>query len=155
MPKLRSIQSYEKRSNAKIAANSAAILAGDPVSFSGGFVIKSVDTSGRIEGVATHDITAASDNQTVAKSTVGYVEAVPSMRLELSCSSASLAATDEGQYFNLTSAGIVDYATKSTAVAVVNTSDAGAATDPVIYKQVRLDKYVGQNTSTYSVVIPA
>ena len=150
---LRNIASHEKYSNAKIAANSQTILSGDLVTLSGGFISKA-GTTGIIEGVATQDLTSASDNQTVAKATVGYVESVPSMRVQLECSSNSLAATDEGSYFNLTSAGIVDYATKTSYPSFIDTTSASAA-DATVYKQVRLEKYVGEDTSTYSVVIPA
>lgn len=139
-----------------IGANSATINSGDIVTLSGGFVSTIVAT-GQVEGIAQETKTFASDNQTVAKAKISVVLPRKGQTFSLTCNSASLAQADVGAYFLLASGNTVDYATKraTTAPYIVNTSDAGAATDPVLLPHVRLVEYVGQNTSIYEFVIPA
>lgn len=153
MPSIKAIRetsgSAEQRE--PIGANSAAIVTGDLVTIAGGFASKAT-TTGILSGSALKDVTFASDNQTVAQATLPVRVFSPHTRLILACSSSSLAKTDEGKFFNLTSGQVVDYATAGTTAQVVNTSDAGSATDPVITKQLKLVRYIGQNTSEYAVV---
>jgi hypothetical protein len=55
---------------------------------------------------------------------------------------ASIAQADVGSYFNINADGTVDVATKSATKSIVNTSDTGAATDPVVTKQLELVRVI-------------
>lgn len=131
--------------------NSVAFTVGDLVTVAGAFAIKST-TTGPITGSALTTVTFTSDNQTVAKATLPVRVFSQLTRIVLACSSSSLNKDDEGKFFSITSGQVVDYATAGTVSGVVNSSDAGSATDPVLRKQLKLVKYVGQNTSEYSIV---
>lgn len=146
-------QEFETQSASGIGGNSVVFVEGALVQKTGGFIVLAT-ASGKIEGMVNGAATMASDNQTVAKVRVSYTMGQEDTLFMLRCTSASLAQADEGKYFNLDGATNqqVDYATAGTVRSVVDTSDSGSATDPVINKQVRLEKYVGQNTSLYSLV---
>lgn len=135
-----------------IGTNSATITAGDLVGLSGGFATK-LGATGAIEGIAEETKTFTSNNQTVAKATVQVTLPRKGVTFALPCSSGSLAQADVGSYFLINSSQEVDYTTKTTSVAIVNTSDAGAAADPVVGRQVRLVEYIGEDTSRYEFVV--
>jgi hypothetical protein len=137
-----------------IGTNSASFAVGDLVIETSGFAAKA-STSGQLVGNAVAAKTFASDNQTVAKAELEVKPFNKGTVLTLTASAASLAQADVGSFFNLTSGQLVDYATKATASAVVDTSDAGAATDPVIYKQLKLRKVVSTTVGEFSVVFSA
>lgn len=134
-----------------IGTNSATIASGEFVGIASGFATK-LGATGPIEGIALQTVTFASDNQTVAKATVQVLLPRKGITFVAPCTSASLSQANVGNFFVLDSSQNVDYSTASTAPAIVNTSDAGAAADPVIGRQVKLVKYVGQNTSVYEFV---
>lgn len=138
----------------KIGTNSAAFANGDAVSLTSGFAVKS--TAGkRIVGFSNETVTFAADNQTVAKDTLSYTRVEPSESLAELSSSAALANADVGKFYDLvTDTQLVDVATAlvSETGMIVNTSDAGAATDPIIIRQVKLEKVLGvSGTSTLGV----
>jgi hypothetical protein len=68
--------------------------------------------------------------------------------------SASIVNADVGKFYDLTAGQLVDVATAlvSETGFVVNTSDAGAATDPVILRQLRLEKVITSTLGVFSVV---
>jgi len=107
-----------EESTSQIVANSNTIVNGDLLALSGGFVIKAINTTVRpLIGCANWPVTAASDNQTVAKLKVNYTRFEPyDTRFELT-TSAAIAQADVGKYYALTAAGIVDVATASATVA--------------------------------------
>jgi hypothetical protein len=124
------------------------------VSLTSGFAVKS--TAGkRIVGIANSTRTFTSDNQTVARArlSVTRVEAGETL-VELS-TSASIVAGDVGKFYDLvTGTQLVDVATAlvSETGMVVNTSDAGAATDPVIIRQVKLERFLSSTVGVFSFV---
>lgn len=122
----------------EIASNSLAITSWDLVSMSGWFITKS-GTTWEIIGISKTTKTFASNNQTVAKSKVSYLDKNSDwLFVEITASAASLSQADIWSYFNLTSAQLADYATKTTNWTYVNTSDVGSATDAVIKMQLQL-----------------
>lgn len=101
-------------SQSYILKNSEVIAENDLVSLSGWFLIKAIATW-EIKGFAKTTLTAASDNQTVAKKVVVVAQKNPSMTIQATASAASLTNADVGSYFNLVvSTQLVDYATKTT-----------------------------------------
>lgn len=138
---------------AAVGGNSVAFANGDFVSLSGGFAIKTTASSGRIVGIANGTKTFASDNQTVAKATLSYTRVEPGeTQVELGTSAATLAATDVGKFYNVNVSHVADLATGSTSAADVNTSDAGAAADPVLFKQLRLDKFISTSKGVFTIL---
>lgn len=136
-----------------IGWNSVAFANGDFVTLTGGFAVKA--TAGkRIRGVANGAKTFASDNQTVAKSTLNVLLAEPTETMIEIGTSASIVNADVGKFYDLTAGQLVDVATAlvSETGFVVNTSDAGAATDPVILRQLRLEKVITSTLGVFSVV---
>lgn len=149
------IRFYEvEQSSTKIGTNSAVFANGDFVSTTGGFAVKS--TAGkRIVGSANHSVTFTSDNQTVAKATVSYTRIEISDTLAELVTSATIADADIGKFYDVvTGSQLVDVATAlvSETGMVVNTSDAGVATDPVIMRQVKLEKVLSSTVGLFSFV---
>lgn len=138
----------------KIGTNSAAFANGDAVSVTSGFAVKS--TAGkRIIGFSNETKTFAADNQTVAKATLSYTRVEPSDSLAELVTSADIVDADVGKFYDLvTGTQLVDVATAlvSETGQVVNTSDGGAATDPVIIRQVRLEKVLAARLGVFSFV---
>ncbi len=136
-----------------VGGNSVAFASGDFVSLSGGFAIKSIAASGRIVGISNGTKTFASDNQTVAKATLSYLRVEPGeTQVELSTSATTLAATDVGKFYNINASQVVDLTTGSTSRADVNTSDAGVVADPVLFKQLRLDKFLSTSKGVFTIL---
>ena len=136
-----------------IGGNSVAFANADFVTLTGGFAVKA--TAGkRIRGIANGAKTFASDNQTVAKATLNVLLAEPTETMFEIGTSASIVNADVGKCYDLTAGQLVDVATAlaSETGFVVNTSDAGAATDPVILRQLRLEKVITSTLGVFSVV---
>lgn len=149
------VRLYEaEKSLTKIGTNSAVFANGDFVSLTSGFAVKS--TAGkRIVGVANGAKTFAANNQTVAMETLSYTRIEPMDTLAEITTSATIANADVGKFYDLvTGTQLVDVATAlvSETGMVVNTSDAGAATDPVIVRQVRLEKVLTTTKGVFSFV---
>lgn len=137
---------------AAVGGNSVAFANGDLVALSGGFAIKAIATS-KIIGISNGTKTFASDNQTVAKATLGYTRVEPGeTQVELGTSAATLAATDVGKFYNVNSSHVADLTTGSTSAADVNTSDAGAAADPVLFKQLRLERFISTSKGVFTIL---
>lgn len=133
-----------------VVKNSEVIVSGNLVSKVGGFVLNTANAV-KIEGVSNHSITATSDNQTVAKAKCSYVKANPDLRVVIAADD-TLAQTDEGKYFLINTSGqTVDVATASVTNGYIDTTSA-AAVDAVVYFQVRLEKFISQAASVYSIV---
>lgn len=141
-----------EESFAAVGGNSVAFANGDLVALSGGYAIKAIATS-KIIGIANGAETFASDNQTVAKSKLSYLRVEPGeTQIELGTSAATLAATDVGKYYNINASQVVDLTTGSTSPADVNTSDAGAAADPVLFKQLRLERFISTSKGVFTIL---
>lgn len=134
----------------QIASNSLDINLGDLVSLSGWYVIKAIAT-GRIAGVSKTDYTFASNNQTVAKREVNYVPSENQLTVELTAD-ATITQADVDSYFNINADGTVDVATKTAFASYVNTSDAGSATDAVVYKQLKLVRVITSTLGEFAII---
>ena len=135
---------------ARIAANSLDINIGDLVSETSGFMVKA-GTTGEIKWISLSKYTFASNNQTVAKRKVTFVPKTTDLILEMTAD-ASIAQADVGSYFNINADGTVDVATKSATKSIVNTSDTGAATDPVVTKQLELVRVISSTVWEFKIV---
>ena len=95
-----------------IAGNSVSVVDGDFVSKVGGYVVAT--TAGvDIEGVAAGAQTFASDNQTVAKKRLQYIEADAYTEFKCEISGWTITQVDEGKYYDLADKDTVDGATES------------------------------------------
>jgi len=128
-------------SETRVASNSLAIAQHDFVSETSGFMVKA-GASSEVLGISETIKTFDSDNQTVDKAVVNFVPKQNDLIMKMVVNASSLAQADVGSYFNMTSSQTIDYATKSTTKSVVNTSDAGSATDPLITKQFQCTKFL-------------
>ncbi len=91
----------------------------------------------------------------MAKDTLSYTRIEPSDTLAEIGTSATIVNADVGKFYDLvTGTQLVDVATAlvSETGMVVNTSDAGAATDPVIIRQVKLEKVLSATKGIFSFV---
>lgn len=150
----RIIQHQDSKSRAKVAANSTAIKAADFVTLSGGFVTAATGAA-KIEGLSNMEETFASDNQTVAKKELSYTVLDPTMVVEMAISGGTITAADEGKYFILGADGrTVDGTSETTAPAYVDTTS-GSATDPVIFANLRMVKYISATKGWFSPVLSA
>lgn len=87
-----------------IGKNSEVITRGDPLTISSG-VLAVASTTSVIAGVAVKTATMASDNQTVAKVTPGYIRALPETTFLMGSNGDFTGnATDAGTYYKLTGA---------------------------------------------------
>lgn len=146
------------RSRSEIGGNSVSVSNGNFVSLSGGYIIKAVDTSGRIEGIANETATMASDNQTVAKAKICYTVAQPTTEFEITISGGTVTQADVGKFYNLTSGGTaIDGTTESATGSYVNTSESltgnaesiGSATDAVLKLQFKLVKFLSATNGIF------
>ena len=153
MATLRIVQGAGESSRDYVGGNSVAFANADFVSLTGGFAVKA--TAGkRIVGIANGAKTFASDNQTVAKATLSCLQVQPRETMVELATSASIALADVGKFYDLTAGQIADVATAlvSETGMVVNTSDAGAATDPIILRQLKLEKFISASLGVFSFV---
>lgn len=110
MANIKIIGGIDEPSRTGIAANSLSVANGDLLTLSGG-VAKAVAASPVIIGVANGTKTYASDNQTVAKAKVNYLNCSPRETvLEIETSASTLAQTDVGKFYTINSAQKVDLA---------------------------------------------
>jgi hypothetical protein len=91
--------------------------------------------------------------QSVAKKEVVFVPATADRLYEVEITWGTITKDDEGMYYDLTDADTVDWTTESAVKSVVNTSDAGSATDPVLTKQVQLVKFLTATKSIFRIVV--
>lgn len=122
-----------------IASNSLVLADGDLLTKSGGFVIKAGAT-GKIEGIATGGQTFASDNQTVAQAQVESVKVADDTVFEIEISGGTITQADEGKFYSLTAAGIVD-----------GTTEATASTEAAP-KQVKMEKFISATLGRFVAV---
>lgn len=122
------------------------------VSISGGFLIKAT-ASTAIVWVSETSKAMASDNQTVAKATVNYIPKRAKNLYNVTITGGTITQADEGKYYNLSDSETVDWTTEATVKSVVNTSDAGSATDPVLTMQLELVKFVSATNSIFRIVL--
>lgn len=96
-----------------IWGSSVSLVDGDLVSKVGGFIVKTwvwVD----VLWVAAGEQVFASDNETVAKARVEFIELDGYSELEMTITGWTITQADEGKYFDITAGGLVDGATEST-----------------------------------------
>ena len=134
-----------------VASNSLNIAFGEMVTLTSGFAVKT-STTWAIDWVSVQTKVFDNDNQTVKKEKLDIIKASSELRLQIT-TSATITQADVWSYFNLTVAQLVDVATKTATRSVVNTSDAGSATDTVITKQVRLEQVVDTTVWVFSIVL--
>lgn len=138
-------------SETRIASNSLAIAQHDFVAETSGFMVKA-GASSEILGISETIETFDSDNQTVDKAVVNFIPKQADLIMKLTIDDTATQA-DVGSYFNINNTTqTVDYATKATTASVVNTSDAGAATDPVITKQLKMVKFLTGTTWLFKLI---
>jgi len=94
----------------------------------------------------------AADNQTVAKGKVWYVPKETQETYECIISGGTVTADDEGKFYNISGADTVNGATESLVPYYVNTSDAGAATDPVLSMQLELVQFISATKGVFRIV---
>jgi hypothetical protein len=134
-----------------VASNSLDIAFGDMVTLTSWFAVKS-STTWKIDWVAVETNVFDSDNQTVKKEKLNIVKASSELKLQITAD-ATITQADVWFYFNINSDQTADVATKTATRSVVNTSDAGAAADPVITMQLRLEQVIDTTVGLFSVVL--
>lgn len=103
---------YENGDLNAIGGNSVAFAYRDFVNADGGYLVKA--TAGSvISGVSKEVATMASDNQTVAMKKVVYEPVKDSNLYECAITGGTITIADEGKYYDLSSATVVDGATES------------------------------------------
>lgn len=144
---------YNVDSRQGIGANSLTTVAGQFfLKRTGNIVDKATAATDRIVGVNETRALFASDNQTVAKNKVWYVPKEVPETYEVTISGGTVTADDEGKFYNLSAADTVNGATESTVPYYVNTSDAGAATDPVLSMQLELVRFISATKGEFRIV---
>jgi len=137
-------------SETRIATNSLAIAKNDMVAETSWFMVKA-GVASTILGISETIKTFDADNQTVAKDVVNFIPKKSDLVLKL-VSDDTMTQADVWSYFNINADQTVDYATKATVASIVNTSDAGSATDPVINKQLILIKFLTATTWLFKMI---
>lgn len=144
---------YEVDSRQGIGANNLTTVAGQFfLKRTGNIVDKATAATDRIVGVNETRSAFASDNQTVAKAKVWYVPKEVNETYIVAISGGTITADDEGKFYNLSAADIVNGATESTVPFYVNTSDAGTAVDPVISMQLELVRFISATQGEFRIV---
>ena len=145
------VESPRVSSRAKVALNSAVVTSGDFVSLSGGFVT-TASAGTTIVGVSNQTKTYASNNQTVAKDTLSYNVATETTVVRCSITGGTITAADEGKFYNLSTANVVNGTTESAVESYVDTA-VGAAVDPVIKFQLKLVRFITATLGEFTIVI--
>lgn len=96
-----------------IWGNSVSVVDGDFVSKVWGYIVAAT-TWVDIEWVAAGEQTFASDNQTVAKLKLQYIEADNYTEFKCAISWGTITQVDEGKYYDLTDKDTVDWTSEST-----------------------------------------
>lgn len=103
---------YANGDLAKIGTNSAAFVWRAMVNDAGEFL--ALATAGSwIGGVAKETVTMASDNQTVAKRAVIFEPVKADTTFEIAITGGTITSSDEGKFYDLSTATVVDGATES------------------------------------------
>lgn len=118
----------------------------------GNVVSQATAAADRIVGVNITEALFASNNQTVGLKEVKYLPKEVYALYECTISGGTITVDDEGKYYNLSAADTVNGATESTVPYYVNTSDAGAAADPVISMQLELVKFISATKGWFRIV---
>lgn len=131
--KARKTNEYGIGTQSFVAANSADFGSGTPVSIGAtGAVPATAGTT--IVGVSVTDTTFASDNFTVAKDVVLYVPSQANQHYQITITGGTVTIADQGKYYDLTAAAIVDGATESATTG-----------------QVRLEKFISATSGVFSI----
>lgn len=135
-----------------VATNSLSLVWRHFVSKTGEVVSKATSSS-VIAGVSYTQDTFASDNETVAKAKVEFEPSTTPNTYRVTITGGTITVADEEKFYNLSNSETVNGATESTTGVYVNTSDAGAATDPVVKMQVQLVKFISATEGIFRINI--
>lgn len=150
---LKERQGNEAYTRKGIGANSLDLTNGATfLKRAGNIVSQATAATDRIVGVNITEALYASDNQTNAKKEVKYLPKEVYALYEVTISGGTITVDDEGKYYNISAADTVSGATESTTPYYVNTSDAGAATDPVLSMQLELVKFISATKAWFRIV---
>ena len=131
--KARKTPNYNTGTQSFVSANSADFGSGTPVSIGAtGAVPSTAGTT--IVGVSVTAKTFASDNFTVAKDVVNYIPSEANQHYQITITGGTITIADQGKYYDLTAAAIVDGATESTTTG-----------------QVRLEKFISATLGVFSI----
>lgn len=142
---------YARNSQSGVGANSLA-LTGKFFLKRTGNVIDKAGASDRIIWVNYTEKTFASDNETVAKSKVEFEPKATDVSYLVEISGGTITVADEGKFYNLLDADTVDGTTESTTPYFVDTSDTGGAVDPVISRQLQLERFISATLGEFKIV---
>jgi hypothetical protein len=148
---------YEVSTDSGIAVNSLDLttnLGGMYFVSKASDIVSKATSSAKIEGVSLTQGTFASDNQTVAKKRVEYIESKNPVQYGVTITGGTITVADEGKFFNLSDEVTVDGTTESSASTVgayVDTT-AGTAVDPVLIFQLKLVKFISATYSVFEIV---
>lgn len=146
---------YEMDNRQGIGANSLTTLAGQfflkRTGGGGNIVDKATAATDRIVGVNDTRAVFASDNQTVAKKQVFYVPKDARETYECTISGGTVTVDDEGKFYNISAADVVNGATESVIPYYVDTT-AGAAVDAVICMQLELVRWISATKGEFAIV---
>jgi hypothetical protein len=144
---------YDVDSRQGIGANSLTTVAGQFfLKRTGNIVDKATAATDRIVGVNETRLAFASDNQTVAKAKVWYVpKEVPETYI-CTISGGTITADDEGKFYNLSAADVVNGATESTVPYYTKTDDAGVAVDALISMQLEMVRFISATQGEFRIV---
>jgi hypothetical protein len=136
-----------------IGANSLDLTAGATfLKRAGNIISQASATTDRIIGVNITEALFASDNQTNAKKEVKYLPKDVYALYRVTISGGAVTVANEGSFFNLSAADTVNGASVTTTPFYVNTSDAGAAVDPVLSMQLELVKFESSTQGWFRIV---
>ena len=138
-----------------VGANSLTTLAGQffmkRTGGGGNIVDKATAATDRIVGVNTTQAVFASDNQTVALKKVQYVPKECNEVYECTISGGTITVGDEGKFYNLSAADVVNGATESVVPFYVDTT-AGAAVDAVLCMQLEMVRFISATKAEFRIV---
>lgn len=97
----------------EVVKDSATVVKGGFVSYDSGFVVPAT-TTGKIEGIANHSVTAAANNTTVAKVKATFTKNHPGLEVEAEISGGTVTEADVGKFYSLVDNDTVDGTTEST-----------------------------------------
>lgn len=144
---------YDVDSRQGIGANSLTTVAGQFfLKRTGNIVDKATAATDRIVGVNETRALFASDNQTVAKNKVWYVPKEVNETYLCTISGGTITADDEGKFYNLSAADVVNGATESLVPFYTKTDDAGVAVDALISMQLEMVRFISATQGEFRIV---
>lgn len=153
--RLNRANSYKTENVTELAKNSLDLTGGAFFLSSTSGVANKAAAGERVIGVNLTEKAYASDNESSALARVTIVPSIAGRLYEVAIVGGTVTVADEFKFYNLTATAgdTVDGTTESVTESYVDTSDTGAAVDPVVKMQLQLVRFISATKGVFRIVL--